>query len=310
MRKVLVIGGAGFIGSAIVHRLLNDKNYTVYVVEPERASIDRLSDVHEHIIILRTDIKNTVEIHECLKNNKIDTIIHLASTLIPSSTIYAYQNEINEVVLPTLNIIKIASQMDIKFVYFSSGGTIYGNKDTGIFKETDSLNPISYYGLSKLLLEETILFEKRTSGLQYLILRPSNPYGPGQNINGRQGIIAVSIGKIINNEPITVWGDGTVIRDFIYIEDLAEIVYKLIEKGVEGQIINIGSGVGYSINEIISYIESHLGQSAEIKYEPGRNVDVPAMILDVKKLSMFCPFKLKNIDEGIKMFVNDIKKGH
>ena len=308
MKKILVIGGAGFIGSAIIHRLLEDNKYSVFVVEPDRANIDRLDDILDRIALLRTDIKNTVEIHDCLKTNGINTIIHLASTLIPGSTLYAYQNDINEVVLPTLNIIKIASQMKIRFIYFSSGGTVYGNNESGIFKETDSLNPISYYGLSKLFLEEAIQFENRTSGLRYLILRPSNPYGPGQNLKGRQGIIAVSIGKIINNEPISIWGDGSVIRDFIYISDLADIVYQLMEKEVEGKILNIGSGVGYSVNEIISCIERHLRQSAIINYMPGRSVDVPAMILDINELLRICPYRGKTLDEGIELFINYAKQ--
>ena len=305
MKNVLIIGGAGFIGASIVRKLVETSNCSVFVLEPERANIDRLKGVI--ITLLHTDVKNQVEIYNCLLQNHIDTIVHLASTLIPSSTLFEFQNELNDIVIPTFNLMKMAAELKIKFVYFSSGGTIYGNKSTGIFKESDSLEPICYYGLCKLIIEQAILFEKRTSGLQYLILRPSNPYGPGQNLYGRQGLIAVSIGKIKRNEPVEVWGDGSIIRDYIYIDDLAEITCRLLMKGVEGQIINVGSGVGHSVNEVILCLQNHF-PSFDVQYFPGRLVDVPAMILDTQKLSMFCPFTSISLDEGISCFVKKIEE--
>lgn len=309
MKNLLIIGGAGFIGSSLVHKLAEKESFSIYVVEPERANIDRLSDLKDKITMLRTDIKNLVEIHNCLKEKQIDTIIHLASTLIPSSTLYAYQNELTDMIIPTYNIIKMASELKVKFVYFSSGGTIYGNKDTGIFKETDTLSPISYYGLSKLMVEQAILFEKRTSGLQYLILRPSNPYGPGQNLYSRQGLIAVSLGKILNNEPIEVYGDGTIIRDYIFIDDLSEIVFRLLTKGVEGQILNIGSGVGHSINEVIECLKCFFPDKAvNVLFKEARRSDVSAMILDTQKLFMFSPYTPLPLKEGIEKFITYIKK--
>lgn len=307
-KNIMIIGGAGFIGSALVHMFVKKNVFSVVVIEPERANIDRLIDIVDKIKIIRTDIKNTIVIYDCIRNDKIDTIIHLASTLIPSSTLYAYQNELTNLITPTLDIIKIASEYNAKFVFFSSGGTIYGNKKSVKLKETDIPEPISYYGMSKHIIEQSIFFEHRTTGLKYLILRPSNPYGPGQNLYGRQGFIAVCLGKIINNVPIEVWGDGSVIRDYLYIDDLSEIVCHLLEKDLEYHVLNIGSGVGYSVNEVIECIKRHVQAPFQVEYKEERNIDVSSMILDIHKLSLFCPYNPLSLDEGVGRFIKYLMK--
>lgn len=305
MKKILLIGGAGFIGSNLIHQFLKDDNYEIYVIEPEKADIQRLNEVESQVTILRADLKDILFLSKIISEYNIEVVIHLVSTLLPKSTLEDYQNEMNDLILPSMNIMRICSELDILFVYMSSGGAIYGNSSSTVYKETDRLEPISYYGQSKCFVEETIKFENRCSGLRYLILRPSNPYGHGQNLYGRQGLIAVSIGKILKNQPITIWGDGSLIRDYIHIDDLCESIYKLIVKDVNNEIINIGSGKGYSIKSIIDILADVVGQSIDIKYLESRNVDVNSVVLSIEHLQSFLTIKTNyDIRKGISDFYN------
>ena len=201
---------------------------------------------------------------------------------------------------------EICVKNNIRFVYFSSGGTIYGNSVNGSHCEMGKKEPISYYGLSKNIVEEMIKFEHKRSKLEYLILRPSNPYGYGQNIYGKQGIIAVSIGKILKKEPLTVWGDGNSIRDYIYIDDLADAVYQLTNNNIANEIINIGSGTGYSVNQIIRILDEISDADIEINYVPSRGVDVDSLILDISKLKKLINFNPIDIETGIALFANQV----
>ncbi|OJU53249.1 MAG: epimerase, partial [Bacteroidales bacterium 45-6] len=294
--RILFIGGAGFIGSALIKRFLEDDRYYIYVLEPERANTDRLKAYQDNITMCQGDINDSATVLKIIVDNKIDTVVHLASTLIPGSSLPHFQNEMNNIILPTMYLMELCSENNIKFIYFSSGGTVYGNnKGNRLHLERDEKEPISYYGLSKNILEEMIGFEHRRTNLKYLILRPSNPYGYGQNIYGKQGIIAVSIGKILKGEPITVWGDGNAVRDYIYIDDLAEIVYQLVNSDIVNEVINIGSGVGYSINQIIKILDSLVDVDIKVDYVPSRGVDVDSLILDVSKLQTLINFNLTEI---------------
>ena len=205
-----------------------------------------------------------------------------------------------------LKKIKIA---DSRIVFISSGGTIYGNKN-GICSENDELSPIDIYGWLKLTMEKYIEMYCNANSIKYLIIRPSNPYGRYQNIYGKQGIIAVSIGKILNNEVIEIWGDGKIIRDFISIDALVSNIYKLIESNVWNEVFNIGSGVGHSINEILEMLKTITKREIVVKYMEGRIIDIKKNVLDISKLKR--AIKIDDdidLEEGIgKMWFENLKR--
>lgn len=299
MEKYLFIGGRGFIGSNIIRHM--NPNDSIYILDCNLP--DNIQPSNANIHYVSGKISDIELILNIIQTNGITKIVHLVSTLIPGSNFDDYISEYSNIIIPTIKLIKICSENNIQFVYFSSGGTIYGNrKSLESNKEDEPKEPISYYGLSKQMIENSILFENRKSGLKYLIIRPSNPYGPGQNIHGNQGLIAVSIGKILSDEPITIWGDGSSIRDYIYIDDLARIVVQLIGNDVSDAIINIGSGHGYSINKIISIIDSIEPKHIEVNYSQSRDVDVANMILDITLMKSLVDIKLTPIEEGIQNF--------
>lgn len=304
--KILLIGGAGFIGSSLVKRFIADERNEIFVLEPERADINRLKPFAKRITIFQGDLRDSSMIYKLLEDYSINIVIHLVSTLIPGSSLSHFQNEMVEILIPTMSLMEICAKNNIKFVYFSSGGTIYGNNKNGSHNETDKKEPISYYGLSKNIIEEMIEFESKRNDLKYLILRPSNPYGYGQNIYGKQGLIAVSIGKILKKEALTVWGDGNSVRDYIYIDDLTDAVYQLVNYNIINESLNIGSGVGYSVNKIIKILDETIAADINVDYVPSRGVDVDSLILDTSKLKMLIDFNPIDIKSGIKLFVNQI----
>jgi UDP-glucose 4-epimerase len=310
MKKILLIGGAGFIGSNLVRHFLKDDDFEIYVIEPEKANVEKLNDVDEEVTIIRADLKDILYLNEIICKNNIDVVIHLVSTLLPRSTLEDYQNEMNDLILPSMNIMRICSKLDILFVYISSGGAVYGNSSSVAYKETDKLEPISYYGQSKCFMEQTIIFENRCSGLRYLIIRPSNPYGHGQNLYGNQGLIAVSIGKILKHEPITIWGDGSLIRDYIFIDDLCECIYELIVRNICNEIVNIGSGIGFSVKNVINILEDIVGAPLNIKYIKGRSTDVNSVVLNIDNLLNFIPVQIdKDLRKNISIFYkNELDK--
>lgn len=304
--NILLIGGAGFIGSALIKRFFDDDNYRIYVLEPERANLDRLKLYGDSITIFQGDIVDNATVLKIILKNNINIVVHLVSTLIPGSSLPHFQNEMNNIILPTMYLMELCSENNIKFIYFSSGGTIYGNNKNGLNIETDKKEPISYYGLSKNIVEEMIQFEHRRTNLEYLILRPSNPYGYGQNIYGKQGLIAVSIGKILKEEPLTVWGDGNSVRDYIHIDDLADAVYQLEKGNIVNETVNIGSGVGYSVNQIIQILDNMIDIKIKVNYVSSRGVDVDSLILDISRLKSLINFNPVDINIGIKKFINQI----
>ena len=301
--NILFIGGAGFIGSNLIKALDKDK-YVINVVEPENAFIDRLDC--QNVNLYRGSLDDINFIEDVILKQNIEIIIHLVSTLIPGSNYEDYKREYKNVIFPTIELMEICAKKRIRFVYFSSGGTVYGNRNDVLpFEETDPMTPISYYGWSKQMMENSILFMHRTVGLDYLIIRPSNPYGHGQNLYGKQGIVAVAIGKILKDEQIEVWGDGSAVRDYIYVDDLARIFVKLIEGNVHCTTLNIGSGRGYSVNDVLAFLKIVSGKELKIVYQNPRPVDVSNMVLDTKKLKGIVNYDIMPFMDGIRLFYDE-----
>lgn len=306
----MLIGGAGFIGSNLVQALVNKGANHLLVLEPDFSSVSRLDGLP--VKVYRGEISNLDLVVSIIEQNKVDVVIHLVSTIIPGSTYENFQLEFTSVEFPSIRLMEYCSLHNIKFVYFSSGGTVYGNNTEKefLFKEEMPMAPISFYGWSKQMMENSILFMNRTQGLQYLILRPSNPYGRGQNLNGKQGLIAVALGRILSGKPITIWGDGEAVRDYIYINDLSKAIADLVtEEAVVNTTVNIGSGKGYSINEIIEILKATCEEPVDVEYVDSRKQDVSSMILSTERIKSLIDYHPIDIKDGIRRFYQYAKYG-
>lgn len=301
-KSILFIGGCGFIGSNLIRRFVVGGTYDVHVFDIPGVSTERIDDLLDDVHMHYGDLRDKDTITDIFDSYGIEIVVHLVSTLLPNSDLSEYQREIDLVIKPSIDIIHMCAERRIRFVFFSSGGTIYGNNGNLEHLETDTLAPISYYGLSKCNLENVILIENRRNKLPYLILRPSNPYGHGQRLYARQGLIAVSIGKVLRGEPIVLIGDGRNVRDYIHIGDLAEYVFQLISMDIVNEIFNIGSGRGYTNSEIIDIVREVCGRDVEVVSTESRTGDVKGMILNVDKLKARVDISTKSLKEGIEEF--------
>lgn len=300
--NILLLGGNGFLGRNLAKELVESDFFNVCVFDVSEPII-----VNDRVKYFSGNMDNSDAIFRIMREFKIDVLVHMVSTIIPGATLEQYINNCRLVQLSTIPLMDYCAKNNIEIVYFSSGGTVYGIKG-GVISENEPVAPISYYGLSKVQIEDLINFYHRRYNLNYLILRPSNPYGYGQNIYGKQGLIAVIIGRILENKPVTIYGDGNTIRDYIYIKDFVYYVKELIRMGILNETINIGSGVGYSINQIIDVFNSLMGYDIPVEYVPARGDDVPKMILDTTRLHNFIRHDDVLLEDGILSFYKNIKE--
>ncbi len=291
--NVLILG-AGFLGKSTANILPGE---SVTVINDKS-----ISDEYAFTDFRVCKLAETDKIIHIIEEKNIDTVIHFVSSIIPASEVDQYVSEVQDIFVPTIRLLEYCAQNKKKFVFISSGGAIYGNNPDRLNEQTVK-EPISYYGLSKLCMEEVILFYHRRYKLEYLIIRPSNPYGYGQNMNGKQGFVAVVMGKIIKNEPIEIWGDGTSVKDYIYIDDFVSCLVKLIfNDSAWNQIYNIGSGIGSSTNDVLSAFSKAGAILPSIKYIGDKQFDVKNMTLDCSLMKKEIVHQCLTLDEGIKKY--------
>jgi len=296
VRNVLLVGGNGFIGSHLIDILLSE-GYSLRVVD-WRSEIFRepLPDV-EYIYLRENAYKNYLDILDGQS-----TLVYLAHSTFPNDSIDFFDQDIYESIIPFLELLKFIPQSDVKkIIFFSSGGAIYGVPKSIPVKEDHPLYPISTYGVSKAAMEAYLRLFCRNYEKSYLIVRPGNPFGPRQNYSGKQGVIPIFMSKIIKGEPITIWGDGSAKKDYIFVKDLAHAIISLIKSNIDNETFNISSGVGTSLKELIPQIEDVVGNKALLSYEMSRSTDVLNIVLDNSKyikLTGDMPTSL-SIEEGL-----------
>ncbi len=296
--KILLLGGAGFIGS----NLCNHLSLTHEIIVYDRpgaffGNIEKSKSVH----FFEGDFFNSSSLEFVFEKFKIEIVIHLISTTNPQECLSSIISDVDINLINTIKLIDIMINHNVnKIIYFSSGGTVYGNNGESINSESSLTYPINSYGWLKLTIENYIRMQSFQKNLNYLIVRPSNPYGPFQNIWGKQGLVGVMLGKLVTNMPIEIWGDGSIIRDYIYIDDLCKIVEEFINKNVWNDTFNIGSSKGLSINEIVELIKRISNSDLEVMYKKGRKTDFPVNILCMKKtLKVIGSFSITSAEEGI-----------
>jgi UDP-glucose 4-epimerase len=304
MKNVLILGASGFIGKNIIENLIN-YNFNIVLSGIDLHLLPENIKNDKKVKLKPSRLMNINFIKSIIKNDKIDVVIHLVSTLIPSSCYNDFLREFSEVIKPTFQLLNYLSTKQITIIFFSSGGTIYGKAQNKI-KENHKLEPINYYGFSKLMIEDYIKLLNRINNLKYIILRPSNVYGKYQRLEAQQGFIAVAIGKILTDMPIEIWGDGKAVRDYIYVQDIAEVVNKIIGSNLINETLNVGSGTGIDLLEIIELLHKHFDKKIELVFKDKRPVDLDKVVLDVGKLESLIDFNLTAIEHGILKFLEHL----
>ena len=280
--KILVTGGTGFIGSFVVEALLSS-GHEVRVIANGRQLPVYLQKLSNQITYYQGDFGETDVLEKALPG--CDAVIHLAWSTVPKQTRGATAYEFSGNLNSNINLVEKCIDFNIdKFVFISSGGTVYGIPEQIPVGENHPQNPISNYGLGKLTMEKLLYLYHHNQKFNYTVLRVSNAYGERQNLYKNQGVIGVWLKNISQNKPIEIWGDGSVVRDYVYVQDVAHAVLNALAKVKSADIYNIGGGgKGHSLNDIIAVIKVGLGISFEVNYKPSRNFDVPVNVLDISK---------------------------
>lgn len=305
IKKLLLIGGNGFIGSHLTDVLLK-KNFkvTVYDKFPERFR-DPIKNVN---YIFKGKNYSDQLSRELLS---ADCIIYLASSINPALKIKTSKGILSELV-PLAEVLDVIKDQNKRFIYLSSGGAVYGQNISGDkLNESLECNPKSMYGFLKLSAEALINFELKKSNTTYLILRPSNPYGPRQDPFGAQGAIGIFIRKGITNESIQLFGDPrNIIKDYIYIKDLTEAIYKSCISDANGLILNIGSGIGTSLSSLLELISYNLNSDIKTEILESRKSDVQKFILNIDSARKILDWKPSTqMEDGInwtKVFIEEL----
>lgn len=273
--KVLIIGGSGFIGSHIVDKFLTEK-WEVTIFDRQR---EAFRPEIQGVRFEEGDIKDK-ELLESIVSRRFDVIIYSLSTTTPKTSNDDPEFDIASNLIPTVNLLDICTRHKTgKIVYLSSGGSIYGDSDTETHNENDLVFPICSYAITKLAAEKYLYMYEKLHGINYTVLRVSNPYGPRQNPISKQGVISVFLHKMLNDQQIEIWGDGSVVRDYIYVTDVAAACYKAAVSTKNG-ICNIGSNTGISLKDLVGILGEATNRTPEVKWLPERGVDVPKIILD------------------------------
>ena len=272
--RVLVLGGAGFIGAHVVNGLLTEGHF-VRVLDRSSASLNPRVD------FVQMDLNDVMMLSEALIG--IDAVIHLVSTSVPSTSNKDPVSDVNGNLVNTIRLLEVMRDSSVnKIVYFSSGGTVYGRPQLSPMDELHPTTPICSYGIVKLAIEKYLYMYAELYGFTSIVLRPSNPYGPGQRRMGVQGFIGTCIYNALNETALTIWGDGSVIRDYVYVTDVVSATLLALQSE-HSDTYNISSGEGYSLNEIIELVESYTQKKMKVLYQEKRDFDIAEMILDNQK---------------------------
>lgn len=274
----LVLGGNGFIGSHLVDKLLA-AGHSVRVFDKYPEAYRKPLPAVDYRF---GDFGNRGLLADALTG--IEVVFHLISTTLPKTSNDDPPFDVQSNIVETLYLLEqCVAQKIAKVVFISSGGTIYGNPTTLPIAENSPTEPECSYGITKLTIEKYLSLFHRLHGLDYMILRPSNPYGSRQNPIGIQGAISVFLGKVARNEPIQIWGDGEVVRDYVYIDDLIDGIYRAASVHADTKIFNLGSGAGCSLNRVVEIIGNVTGAPVQVEFKPGRPFDVPRVYLDITR---------------------------
>ncbi len=267
--RILVTGGAGFIGSHTVDALIASGAGEVSVLDD--LSTGKRKQVNAKATLHQTDLRDAAAVASVVEQARPEIIFHLAAQMDVRRSVAdpAFDAQVN--LVGFLNLIESARRHGLKRVVFSStGGAIYGEQDEFPCTEDHPRRPVSPYGVAKLATEAYLFFYKVEYGIDYLALRFGNVYGPRQDPHGEAGVVAIFCGRILDGKPVTIYGDGTQTRDYVYVGDVVRAVVAAAKSGASGIALNIGTGIETNVNDLYSTLASIADFPTRAKHAPAR----------------------------------------
>lgn len=292
---ILALGGNGFIGYNFVKRFAQKEKIRVFGrTKKNNIDINNVEFVQGSFECTNFD--------SLLEN--IDTVFHFISSIVPFDGTEEIIDDIKFNILPTIELLESMKKNNVKRIFFiSSGGTVYGECE-GPAREDMRLSPGCIYAAQKAVIESYLQLYEKYDGIQVYILRVANPYGLGMNKKKGQGIIPIFTQKILKGEFIEIWGIGENKRDYIHIDEVIDAIEAVYQYNGTYRIFNIGTGISYSIQEVIKLIEMETKMQAKIKYKEERKCDLKNSFLDVSLIYQECGWKSKlTLKKGIEDYV-------
>lgn len=301
MKKYLVIGGSGFIGRKLVDKLCLENE----VIVADIVAADEYAD-KKNVTYIPLNFIHAESFAPYLEG--VDTVIHLVCTLLPSDGTDGLYDDILKNVAPTIRLLDdMVAMGNIRLVFLSSGGTIYGEGNDTPSRESDPQHPFCKYALIKTMTEKTIELYRNQHGLDATIVRFSNPYGFIPNCNRTQGLVPVAVNRFLSNEKLVIWGQGENIRDFIFIDDAIDGLLAVLAYKGNMKEFNIGSGIGLSINEVLQLISMRLNlEKPPVDYSAARICDLDSNVLDISKITRYTGWRPHtDINTGIDLVIQE-----
>jgi UDP-glucose 4-epimerase len=272
--KVLVTGGAGFIGSHVVDAYL-DSGYEVVVVDD--LSTGRLSNLNPAATFYEMDIRSP-QLSEVFEREQPDYVNHHAAQMDVRRSVADPLFDADVNIQGSINLFECARKYGvINLVYISSGGAVYGEPEYLPCDEDHPVKPICQYGASKHTVEHYLYIYQKLYGLNYVILRYANVYGPRQDPLGEAGVVAIFTGRMLSGKQVVINGDGRQERDFVYVADCARANLLALQDSNLNQAFNLGSGQGTSINQIFALLK-------DITQFPRAEVHGPAKLGETRRI--------------------------
>jgi len=269
-----LVCGVGFIGMALVRSLLA-RGMSVSVLDHKPCP----ATLTERLRWFQGDFSDEKLLADALTGT--DVAYHLVSSTVPGDDQVGVIKELSDNIFSTIRFIEVAIAAGVKRIVFVSSSSVYGLQLKTPILESAETNPISSHGIHKLAIEKYLLLYRFNHDIDVRIVRLSNPYGPGQNLHGRQGFIAIAIGNVLDGLPVLLRGAGSPVRDFIYIDDVARALATVGGDAKAPAVMNLGTGAGSSLARVVATLEELLGRRVATESGPLRRVDIPVSVLDV-----------------------------
>lgn len=284
--NILILGAAGFIGTNLTIKLAKNKEDKITLVDKSKDYFTGVEKFHFlNVGIMESSFDENMDF-DILRGQ--DVVYHLVSTNVPTTSNQHISQDIQSNVVFSSNLFDACVKNGVrKVVFISSGGTVYGKESVCPIPEDAPTNPISSYGIQKITIEKLLYLYNYMYGLDYRIIRLANPYGPYQRPDGVLGAVTTFTYKALKGDEITVYGDGSVVRDFIYIDDAIRAIEKIVNSENKYHTFNVGCGYGTSIKQVIEAVHTALGVEMNIVYKEGRDVDVPVNYLDISRYEKY-----------------------
>ena len=301
--NVLVTGGAGYIGSHVVNVLKKEQGFTPIVYD--NFSTGHPEAVSDDVQLVEGDIRDVQFLKHIMAQFEIDAVIHFAAqTMVPYSLQHP-QEDCNVNLLGLINILECCRKYNVKSVVFSSSAAVYGDNPNIPLTEDLPLLPTSCYGITKMTSEHYMRVYHDLYGINCTVLRFANVYGERQGEGGEGGVISIFCKLLVQNKPLTVFGNGEQTRDFVYAGDIPQAAAKAV--ALNGyNVINISTGKETSLNSLLEAFKSACGHELTVNYAPARSGDIFRSVLSNKKLEALLGFVPQmDIEHGIPKTYND-----